>query len=155
MRNLGRWDPLAAPGWPRGVMQHPLFRPSDTVQPSNWVPALDLTETATAFQVSLELPGMQPADIEVSYERGTLIVRGEKQSETGAEGSAWKRVERSYGAFSRAVRIDAPVEADAIAARYVDGVLEVTLPKAQTARRHQIPVANGGEMVVEAEGRSE
>lgn len=155
MRSLSRWDPFAAAGWPSGVMQHPLFRPSDTVQPSNWVPALDLTETAESFQVSLELPGMKPEEIEVSYERGTLIVRGEKRGETSAQDSAWRRVERSYGAFSRAVRIDAPVEAEAIAARYVDGVLEVTLPKAQTARRHQIPVANGSEVVVEAEGRSE
>lgn len=139
-RYLNRYDPFAATRWPGLPGMHPLFRPSDTLQTGNWVPALDLTETATHFEVSLELPGLKPDDIEVNYENGTLVIRGEKKSETEAGDGTWRRVERSYGSFSRAVRIGAPVEVEGIQAAFKDGVLQVSVPKAAEARRQQITV---------------
>lgn len=135
MRSVSRWDPMAVA---RGM--HPMFRASDTLQPTQWVPALDLNETAEAYEVTLEVAGMDPADIEVNYERGTLVIRGERKDERDEKEAGWRRIERSYGAFSRAVRIASPVDGEAIEAGYTDGVLTVKLPKAAEAKRHQIEV---------------
>lgn len=138
MRSLTRWDPFEMVRRP--IVQHPLFRLSDTLQTSNWLPPLDLTETPEAFEVSVELPGLSAEQIEVNFEAGTLVIRGEKRAEHEAKDGTWYRVERGYGAFSRAVRIAAPVNAEAIDATFTDGVLTVRLPKAEEARRHQITV---------------
>ena len=140
MRHVNRWDPLNLARSER--LTYPLFRPSDSLQTGHWQPALDLTETPEAYRVSLELPGLVPEAIDVNFEHGTLEIRGERQAETATTEGAWHRVERRYGAFSRAVRIDAPVDAERIAASYVDGVLEIVVPKAVEARRQQIPVAS-------------
>ncbi|MCC7493943.1 MAG: Hsp20/alpha crystallin family protein [Fimbriimonadaceae bacterium] len=138
--HLTRWDPFALT--PRPGTGHPLFRPSDTLQTSTWVPPLDLTERSDAFEVSVELPGLAADQIEVNYERGTLVVRGEKRTDSAASDGTWYRLERSRGAFSRAVRIAAPVNAEQISASFRDGVLTITLPKAAEAKRHQVQVTS-------------
>jgi len=140
MRNLSRWDPFALVRRPEGSYRNPLFRTSDTLQTSHWAPALDLTEQPDAFEVSLEVPGLAPEEIEVSYERGTLVVRGEKKAGHSESDGSLRRVERSYGAFSRAVRIGSPIEVEQIQARYQDGVLSIRLPKAAEAQRHQVSI---------------
>ena len=142
MRTLTRWDPFAMVRRPEGALRNPMFRTSDTLQTSHWAPALDLTEKPDAFEVSLEVPGMDPAEIEVNYERGTLVIRGEKKAEQVDGDGALRRVERSYGAFSRAVRIAQPIDVEKIEARYQDGVLEIRLPKAVEAQRHKVEISS-------------
>jgi len=140
MRALSPWQPFAT----TRLASHPLFRTSDTLTNSQWVPPLDLVEHPDSYEVSLELPGLTAADIDVNYERGTLVIRGEKQAATseGENGNGWRRVERSYGAFSRAVRIAGPVDHEAIAARFQDGVLSISLPKAAEAKRQSVTISS-------------
>jgi HSP20 family protein len=124
------------------VYQHPLFRPSDTLRKASWVPELDLTEDAGGYHVKVEVPGVKPEDIEVSFDSGTLVVRGEKRSEHETSGRSFRRIERTYGSFERALRITAPVDVEHIAADCRDGVLHVTLPKAEEARPRQIRIGS-------------
>ena len=142
MRALSPREPFRAMRWHDGLAGHPLFRTSDTLATSQWVPPLDLVEHPDSYEVTLELPGLKAEDIDVGYERGTLVIRGEKQAESAREGDRgnWRRVERSYGAFSRAVRIGGPVDHEAIEARCQDGVLCVRLPKAEEAKRHSVTI---------------
>jgi HSP20 family protein len=104
------------------------------------VPLLDLSETDTAIQVTMDLPGIDPNDIDIHLSGNTLNVRGESKTEKEEKGRRFHRIERSHGAFSRTVTLPCTVEQDEVAAEYADGVLTITLPKCELARSRQIPV---------------
>lgn len=103
-----------------------------------WKPALDVSEGKDAVTVKAELPGVEQKDISVSFEDGVLTIKGEKQSEK--EDKRYHRVERSYGAFFRSVRMPAAIEPDKVTASFKDGVVTITLPKAPEAKSTAIPV---------------
>jgi HSP20 family protein len=103
-------------------------------------PALDVEETAEAFLVRVDLPGMQLKDVKVSLMGETLTIRGERRNETAANNGNARRVERSYGAFERSLTLDAHVRSDQVKAIYKDGVLEVRVPKADEARVREIEI---------------
>lgn len=105
-----------------------------------WAPALDVHEDKDKFTVNLELPGLKREDIEVHLEDGSLIISGERKSETVSEGTEVHRQERYYGKFSRALTLPTAVAADKVKAAYKDGILTVTLPKAEEAKPKQIDV---------------
>jgi HSP20 family protein len=94
-----------------------------------YIPAVDVREDKEQYVVQADLPGVAPADVEVTAEKGILTVRGERKSETreGAEGYA--RIERVAGTFSRRFVLPENVQADAIKAKFTNGVLEVSIPK--------------------------
>ena len=97
-------------------------------------PRLHVAETDEAITVSAELPGMDEGDVEVDLADTLLTLRGEKRRESErGEGSA-RIVERSYGAFHRAVPLPPGVDPDKAEARFEKGVLTVTLPKTAEAR---------------------
>lgn len=96
---------------------------------------LDLSETDDAFHVSVELPGVDEKDIEVSISGGALSIRGEKRSENEQKKGDVYRMERSYGRFERTVALPAEVDEDEIQASFRRGVLEITLPKSPAARQ--------------------
>ena len=125
-----------------GGFAHPLFRLSDAMRNTSWLPALDLVESTEGFRVTLDVPGVRSEDIEVTFEAGNLVIRGEKRAEQASEDRGFRRVERSSGAFERAVRIGTPVDADAVSAECRDGVLTIWLPKAAEARPRQIAIAS-------------
>jgi HSP20 family protein len=110
-----------------------------------FTPALDVEETADAFVVSADLPGMSKNDVKVNIVDDVLTIRGERKRarEHGTSESSFRRVERVYGAFERRLVLDAPVRADKIKATYRDGVLEIHVPKADEARVHEIEVQGG------------
>ena len=122
------------------ALRHPFFRLSDSMGYTSWAPALDLSETDEAFRVVMEIPGVDPNAIEVSFEAGNLVIRGEKQRDLTSDKNGYQRVERSYGSFERDVRVGAPVDAEKIAADCHDGVLTITLPKAASARARKISI---------------
>ena len=95
---------------------------------SSW-PTLDLNETALAYTVTAELPGIDDKDVEVTLRDNTLIIRGEKRDERGGEESDRVYIERSYGRFERTIPFDTEVDADLVQASARNGVLTVTLPK--------------------------
>jgi len=106
-----------------------------------WAPALDVHEDKDQFTVNLELAGLKREDINVHLEDGTLIISGERKSENVAEGTEVHRRERFYGKFSRALTLPTAVAADKVKASYKDGILTVTLPKAEEAKPKQIDVS--------------
>lgn len=103
-------------------------------------PAVDVSETPTEVIVRAELPGMDPEDIELTLEQGVLSIRGEKKREEEKKDEGFHRVERSYGAFSRSVRLPPACLDATVRAGYKNGVLTVTVPKNEKfcARRIEI-----------------
>lgn len=109
-----------------------------------WVPALDVTERKDAYVVTLELPGVDPKDVEISFEQNVLTVRGTKTTATSA-GEAENDVrvyanERVSGAFERSIRLPEFVDGDGITARTANGLLQITIPKAQAAQPRKIEI---------------
>ena len=106
-----------------------------------WAPALDVHEDKDGFSIRVELPGMKREDIEVSLHDGALVISGERHEEKISEDTEVHRQERYYGKFSRALTLPTAVAGDKVKAAYKDGVLAVTLPKAEEAKPKQIDVA--------------
>jgi len=105
-----------------------------------WAPALEVTEQKDAIVVKAELPGTKVDDIELSVQDNTLIVSGEKKEESQEEHKGYFRSERHYGMFQRVIPLPSNVEAGKIQATSKDGVLTITLPKAETAKPKRIPI---------------
>ncbi len=108
---------------------------------TGWAPALDVHEDKDTFSIRVELPGMKREDIEVSLQDGVLVISGERQEEKINEGTEVHRQERFYGRFSRALTLPAAVAGDKVKAQYKDGILTVTLPKAEEAKPKAITVS--------------
>ena len=108
---------------------------------SDWTPALDVHENKESYVVKAELPGMKKEDIEVSLNDGALSISGERKSETRQESAEVHRAERFFGRFQRTVSLPTAVAADKVNAAYKDGILTVTLPKAEEAKPKQIDVS--------------
>ena len=106
---------------------------------TGWTPALDLYQNNDNVVAVVELPGMRKDDIEISLHDGTLTIGGERKSETGADDKA-TRTERFTGKFRRSVTLPTRVDANKVNATYKDGILTVTLPKADEAKPKQIQV---------------
>ena len=104
-----------------------------------WSPALDLYQNKDNVVGVVELPGMKKEDIEISLRDGTLTISGERKSQT-SNGEKAERTERYIGRFRRSVTLPTRVHADKISASYRDGILTVTLPKAEEAKPKQIEV---------------
>ena len=152
--SISRWDPLGDMVGLREAMgnllEESFVRPRQgAAGPGTDVSmALDVHETPEAFVVAAALPGVGADDVDVTVLGDTLRISGRRQEERrqGAPGGRWLLREQRFGAFSRAVRLPTEVKADAVSAEFRDGVLTVTLPKAETARPQSIPVraASGG-----------
>ncbi len=106
---------------------------------TGWTPALDLYQNNDNVVAHVELPGMRKEDIEISLHDGMLTICGERKSETGADDKA-TRTERFSGKFRRSITLPTRVDANKVNATYKDGVLTVTLPKAEEAKPKQIQV---------------
>ena len=110
-----------------------------------WAPVVDIRETPEAIHVVAELPGLDPEDVEVSIENSVLTIAGEKKHEVeeGKEDGAYHLIERRYGRFERSFTLPRTVDADAISARFENGVLTVSLPKAEAAKPRRVQVEAG------------
>jgi HSP20 family protein len=108
-----------------------------------WVPPVNIEETDEAYEVTAELPGMRPDDVEVTVEQNVLTISGERKWSEEAENRNFHRVERGYGRFLRTFALPQQVSADSVQARFEDGVLHVTIPKAEGARPRRIQIDEG------------
>jgi HSP20 family protein len=111
-----------------------------------FVPSVDVIERADAYMISAELPGVDPASVEITFESNTLTLSGTKQPSLVPQENEELRVysaERLSGTFERAVRLPEYVEGDKIEATFQHGVLTITVPKAQAARPRRIEIKNG------------
>ncbi len=105
-----------------------------------WNPAIDLYEDKDNVTVKAELPGMKKEDINVSLEDGVLSISGERKSDKNADGTETHRSERFAGRFQRTLTLPTAVKADQVKANYKEGILTVTLPKAEEAKPKQIQI---------------
>jgi len=110
----------------------------DEMEPS-FYPPLNAWEEGDAIKVEAEIPGVKIEEVEVSFDNGELTLKGEKKFE-GNESATLHRRERLYGSFSRTLRLPWEVMAEKISAELKDGVLTVTLPKAEAAKPRKVSV---------------
>jgi HSP20 family protein len=104
------------------------------------IPSMDLTENDGAIEAKLDLPGVEAKQIEVRINGNLMSITANRKEEKEEKGKTFHRVERRVGTFSRSVTLPCAVAEDKVEARYHDGVLTVTLPKAEQAKTHMITV---------------
>ena len=110
--------------------------------PAGWSPAIDVQEHENGFAVTAELPGLKAGDVDLKIENGVLSLVGEKteEKEEGTEGSTRHVIERRYGRFERNFTLPRGVDAEKVTAKFDDGVLTVTVPKAASAKPKKIAI---------------
>jgi HSP20 family protein len=137
LRQINRLRPMTTLGWLQTEMDR-MFEAAPK-RDSDWRPSFTLHESDVAFDVNFSLPGADPEQLDVSVEGRVLRVSGVR---TGIPADARRRFthERSTGKFSRSLTFATPVDAEHIQARYLNGVLNVTLPKAAEARSRRIEI---------------
>jgi HSP20 family protein len=138
--SLDRWMSLRedlnslfeSPFWSSFGRPGPLFSP--------WSPALDLYQNSDNVVAVAELPGLRKEDFEISLHDRTLTISGERRRAT-SNGEKAERTERYIDKFRRSITLPTRVDANKVRASYQDGILTVTLPKAEEAKPKQIPVS--------------
>jgi HSP20 family protein len=110
----------------------------------NFQPSCDVNETKDHYLVSFDMPGVKKEDIKIEVQGNQLVISGERQREVNEEnGEATLHHERMYGRFERTFTLPATIAADKIEAHYENGVLNVALPKAETAKGRTIQIQTG------------
>ncbi|MBP6634055.1 MAG: Hsp20/alpha crystallin family protein [Kofleriaceae bacterium] len=122
-RELFAWDPL-------------------TRQASAFSPSFEVKETADAFVLRADLPGVKQADLDVSFHNGVLSINGSRSSEERKEGESYYVYERQYGAFSRSFSMPDSADGDKVEAKLDDGVLTVNVGKKVNAKPRKIEIAS-------------
>ncbi len=105
-----------------------------------FMPAVDVYEDQDGLVLSVEVPGMEPKDVDLRIENGVLTLRGERKLEREDRKENYLRVERSYGTFARSFSLPPTVDAERVKADYKNGVLRVQLPKREEAKPRSIKV---------------
>jgi HSP20 family protein len=145
MTSLIRWEPVRELDGMRDAMDRlfdeSFFRP---LVPALWdtasMPTMDLYQTEESVVVKMGLPGVKPEDIQVSVTNGVLNIRGEVKEEKEEKEKTYHLRERRYGSFSRSVTLPSNVSVDKSDAVFENGVLTLTLPKAEEAKAKTITV---------------
>lgn len=107
---------------------------------ADWFPAVDIKETNSEYNLAFEVPGMTKEDIKISVENNLLSISGEKRTEERKDTDKVHRLERSYGSFQRSFTLPRPVQGDKVAASLKDGILKVTVPKAEEAKAKAVDI---------------
>ncbi len=150
MAKLVRWNPMREAvdlfnEFDR-VFDSPLYRsrwgmPLRTNEVvGSWNLALDVAEKGDLFTIKASLPGINPEDLNVTLEDNVLTVQGEIKEDETIEEETYHLRERRYGSFSRSLRFPVPVNANEIEASYENGVLTLTIPKAEEVKPKRIEI---------------
>jgi len=107
---------------------------------AEWLPAVDVAGTKGEIVVTVEIPGMEAKDIDISLNEGILTIKGEKKQEKEEKEQNYYLIERRYGTFVRSIPLPRGVESDRVTASYKDGVLKITLPKSEEAKKKEIKI---------------
>jgi HSP20 family protein len=150
---LSKWDPFRE-FWNMRRMMNRFVDEAFDRQVTGWAPeewglALDVSETADQYVVKASIPGINPDDLEITFNNDVLTIKGEIQSEEESEDRRYHLRERRYGRFSRSLTLPTKIDADKISANYETGVLTLTLPKAEEAKSKRIAIQSGkaGKMI--------
>lgn len=115
-------------------------RGEEGIAASTWAPAVDIYETPDTIVMKAELPGLTREDIEIQIRDNTLTLKGERRFAKDVQEENYLRIERAYGAFQRSFTLPATVQQEKTRAVFRDGVLELTLPKAEGAKPKKIAI---------------
>lgn len=147
--NLQTWDPFRQLFSLREEIDRLFERPVTSSVPQDlWLggawPSVDLFEDRNELVVKVEVPGLKKEDINISLHDGVLAISGERKTEEKYEDGQTHRNERFVGRFHRALSLPVAVQADKTNASYTDGILTITLPKAEEAKPKQIQIQAEG-----------
>jgi HSP20 family protein len=151
MATINRYDSFRDVLSLRDAMDR-LFQES-YVRPNGWTaPAgvpVDLHENEQAYTLEVSLPGWKPEDVNITFQDGTLTVSGQRneQPEPEQNGKTWHLRERKFASFSRSFSFPTTVDADKAEANYENGILVLTLPKAESAKPRQIKIGAGAKSI--------
>ena len=123
--------------WNRFFPEAPFFERYTTHE---WLPTIDLTETKDKLLIKAELPGLDAKDVDLSITGDLLTIRGEKKKETETKDEHHYFVERYCGTFERQIRLPAYVKTDKVDAKFDKGILTITLPKTEEAKKKAIKI---------------
>jgi HSP20 family protein len=144
---LVRWDPfrdvMSLQERMNELFERTMRRRADEEEglaPRAWSPAVDIYETDEKMVIKAELPGLKKEDIDIEVRDNTLTLKGERKFEKEIKQENYHRVERAYGSFQRSFTLPGTVKQEAIEATFKDGILEVSLPKAEEAKPKQIRI---------------
>ena len=147
MSTIVRWDPFKEVATLQDRMNRAFsevwgrtHRPDEDYISGSWMPAVDVRESKDALEISTELPGIEPKEVEVCVENGVLTLKGSRQFEKATEGETYHRVERAYGSFERSFSLPTNVDPERVQAVYRHGVLHLTLPKREEAKPRSISI---------------
>jgi HSP20 family protein len=108
-----------------------------------WVPATDLVEHADRYELRADLPGIGEEDVNVELDGNVLTISGERKFEHDEQHDGYRRIERSYGSFSRSLTLPDGIDADAVQASFEHGVLEISVPKPEQRKSRRVTIAAG------------
>ena len=140
---LVRWDPFLELMAMNGRLNRALADPAASRTEDAfgaWVPAIDIFERPDHLVIRAELPGVSREDMDVRIENGVLTLRGERKREEEINEDNAFRLERAYGSFTRSFSLPRTVDASKVTAQYRDGVLEVSVPKQETAKPKKVEI---------------
>lgn len=146
LNNVTRWNPNAA----AYLNREPLSRLFETffndlqgeeVSNRSWVPPVDIQETEEGYRLQAELPGLTKDDIQITLENNVLRLTGERKYERDVKKESFHRIERTYGTFSRAFALPHQVNAEGVQAAFENGILTLTVPKAEQAKPRKIAIS--------------
>ena len=159
MATVTRWDPfqdmLSLREAMSQLMEESFVQPTAAQGGKNFVPALDLSETAEGYLVEAALPGVKPEDVEITVENNVLTIKGETRQEVDEQKRNFHRVERRFGSFQRTIGLPTTVKADAIQASLTNGVLRLEIPKAEEVKPRKISVNVGENKAIEVGGNNQ
>lgn len=145
LNSMTRWNPNVV------AARDPFFRlvdsflnqdllPSEEVSNRTWMPPVDIQETADAYRLVAELPGLTKEDINITLENNVLRLSGERKFEKDIKKDGYQRVERTYGTFARAFTLPSQVNHDKVEASFENGLLTISVPKAEQAKPRKITI---------------
>lgn len=146
MNGLVRWDPFRELVSIQDELNRLFGRTFGGIEPTRpsaagtWMPAMDVYETDDKIVAKVELPGIEPGDVEVSVEDSTLTISGERELSSEVKEEDYHRVERRYGSFSRAITLPQTADTEKVQATFDKGVLTVEVGKTERAKPKRIQV---------------
>lgn len=146
--SIARFHGVGRGGFPtefRQVFEH-IFNGAGTGQPeataSQWAPRVDVREEDKRFVILADIPGVDPADIEIQMDKGILSIKGERKNEVREDDGKLTRVERSHGTFYRRFALPDSADAEGVTATGKHGVLEIAIPKKPETTPRRIAIQN-------------
>jgi len=151
---IRRWDPYRE----MMVLRNSMDRVADrelALAPHSWKSfkwsvALDVVESEDEYLVTASLPGINPEDLEITFEDNRLTIKGESKEEEEVDEARFHLRERRFGSFTRSIKLPTGIESDKIEANYDKGVLKLHLPKVEEVKPKKISIKTSSPKVIDA-----